>query len=272
MRQIPKPFLKWAGGKSRWVHELCKFFPRRFESYHEPFLGSGAVFFHLFKEGKIKKAFLSDANCELIDTYIAVRDHVKEVISLLSDMPYSKELFYELREKDGKKLSLPERASRFIYLNRTCYNGLYRVNAKGKFNVPFGRYKNPKIFDAENLLAVSKALQIAEIKCEDFRRVVKRVEGEDLVYFDPPYYPLSKTSSFTSYYTGGFSEKDHTDLRDICLELSRMGVFTVVSNSCTDFIIKLYSLFYIREVYVSRPINCMGDKRGKVKELVITNF
>ncbi len=197
-----------------------------------------------------------------------------EVIHILAELPYSKEVYYEIRGKDPWALSLPERAARMIYLNKTAYNGLYRVNRKGQFNVPFGRYRSPKYLDRENLLAVSQALQSVEIICVPFETVVDRAKPGDWVYFDPPYVPLSQTASFTSYHANGFGLQDQERLRDVCITLSRNNVYIMLSNSDTTIVRSLYAspYFAIDEVLANRAINCNGAKRGKITELVITNY
>lgn len=271
---VPRPFLKWAGGKTQLADALLERRPPRFHTYHEPFVGSGAIFFRLYREKLIRHAVLSDINAELIDTYLAIRDHVKDVISILSEFPYSKEFYYEIRRKDPWALSLPERAARMIYLNKTGYNGLYRVNRRGQFNVPFGRYKSPRYLDPENLLAVSWALQNVEILCAPFESVIERARPGDWVYFDPPYVPLSQTASFTSYHANGFGLRDQERLRDVCIQLTQMNVYVMVSNSDTIIVRSLYQPphFVIDEVLANRAINCNGAKRGKIRELVITNY
>jgi len=271
---LPRPFLKWAGGKTQLADELLARMPLNFNAYHEPFVGSGALFFRLYRERRIKLAVLSDINAELIDTYVAVRDAVEEVIQLLSEFPHSEKFYYEIREKDPWSMNIPERAARMIYLNKTGYNGLYRVNRQGRFNVPFGRYKSPRYLDKDNLLAVSRALENVDILCTSFETVIERVKPGDWVYFDPPYVPLSQTSNFTSYYADGFGLQDQKRLRDVCVELSRRNVYVTLSNSDTAFIRSLYHLphFAIDEVLANRAINCNGARRGKITELVITNY
>jgi len=271
---LPRPFLKWAGGKTQLTDALLERMPDYFNTYHEPFVGSGALFFRLYREGKIKHAILSDINAELIDTYLAIRDHVWEVIQLLSEFPYNESFYYQIREKDPWSMSLAERAARMIYLNKTGYNGLYRVNRQGKFNVPFGRYKAPKYLDKDNLLAASLALQHVEILCTPFETVLERAKPGDWVYFDPPYVPVSQTSNFTSYYSNGFGLLDQERLRDTCVVLSKRNVYVMLSNSNTEIVRTLYEFpyFTIDEVYANRAINCNAAKRGKITELVITNF
>lgn len=269
-----KPFLKWAGGKSQLADVLVAHLPAEFNVYHEPFVGGGALFFRLYRSGRIKNAVLSDINAELIDTYTTIRNQVEALIELLSEFPYNREFYYALRGADTELMSMVERAARMIYLNKTGYNGLYRVNKQGKFNVPFGDYKSPKYLDRENLLAVSHALKHADILCASFETVLERARAGDLVYFDPPYVPLSRTSSFTSYHAGGFGIKDHQRLRDVCIALSEKGVYVALSNSDTSVTRSLYtsSKFILHEVWANRAINSKGSRRGKVAELIITNY
>ncbi len=270
----PRPFLKWAGGKTQLADALLRRRPARFQTYHEPFVGSGAIFFRLYREGQLQDAILSDVNAELIDAYRAIRDHVLEVIDILSKLPHSKEFYYEIRSKDPWSLSLPERAARMIYLNKTGYNGLYRVNRQGRFNVPFGRYKSPAYLDRENLLAASQALQHVEILCAPFDTVAERAEPGDWVYFDPPYVPVSQTANFTSYYANGFTLQDQERLRDVCIALSQKEVYVMVSNSDAALVRSLYAspYFTVDKVQANRAINSNGAKRGKITELVITNY
>lgn len=254
------------------AEELLRRLPASFGGYHEPFVGGGALFFRLYREGKIRRAIISDLNRELIDTYIAIRDRLPEVTELLSGYPHDKEFYYRLREKDPDKMTLPEKAARMIYLNKTGYNGLYRVNKKGKFNVPFGNYKNPAYYDPENLAAVSAALREATILCAPFETVIERARPDDLVYFDPPYQPVSQTAHFTAYQAGGFAAEDQERLRDVCEQLTRQGVWFILSNSDTPRIRELYAGFFIGQVQARRAINCKGEKRGAVSELIITNY
>ncbi len=271
---VPRPFLKWAGGKTQLADALVERMPSAFNIYHEPFVGSGALFFRLYRARRIRHAVLSDLNAELIDTYIAICDCVSQVIAVLSEFRPDKEFYYALREKDPWLLSLPERAARMIYLNKTGYNGLYRVNRQGKFNVPFGRYKSPKYLDQMNLLAVSQALQDVDILWTSFETVLQRAIPGDFVYFDPPYMPLSQTANFTSYHANGFGLCEQAKLRDVCVELSEKKVYVMLSNSDTETIRSLYGLPYFTadEVLANRAINCNGAKRGKITELVITNY
>lgn len=271
---VPRPFLKWAGGKTQLENELTKRVPRYFCDYHEPFLGGGALFFKLYREKRIRRAFISDLNAELIDTYLAIRDRVEDVIALLSSYPHDEEFYYDLRSRDPWEMDLPERAARMIYLNKTGYNGLYRVNRQGEFNVPFGRYKSPKYCDVDNLYAVSKALQDVNITCAPFEKVLEHAKPGDFVYFDPPYVPVSKTANFTAYQVNGFSQDDQRKLRDICVELTARDVNVMLSNSDTDLVRTLYDSpnFTFSEVQANRAINSNAKKRGKVTELIVTNY
>ncbi len=266
-----KPFVKWAGGKRQLFDELILGLPR-FENYHEPFLGGGAVFFGLEAKEKIKKAYLSDLNVDLINTYSVIKTDVFGLMAELSSSQYANNeaSFYKIRA--SKPTSRVERAARFIYLNKTAFNGLYRVNSKGEFNVPFGRYSNPKILDSENLLLVHRALQKDELFCGDFTHVLKNAHKGDFVYFDPPYVPISKTSNFTSYTKNSFSEKDQERLMKTFKTLDSRGCYVMLSNSYSDFIADLYSEFEPETILANRMINCKGDKRGKIKELVVKNW
>ncbi len=262
----PRPFLKWAGGKTQLLAELHKRFPRPFRRYHEPFLGGGAVFFSMCPA----RAVLSDINPDLINTYRAIREDPEAVIAELMRHAATEEHFYEVRAQAPATLSQAEGAARTIFLNRTCFNGLYRVNKKGQFNVPFGRYDNPTICDPDNLHAVSLALQRAEVMHADAMSVVDRAERGDLVYFDPPYAPLSKTASFTSYAKGGFGEPEQERLAEVFATLAQKGVSVVLSNSDTPLIRKLYKGFTIDAVHARRAINSRADRRGPVGEVIVT--
>ena len=273
-----KPFIKWAGGKSRLIPELVKALPKSFDQcrYFEPFLGGGAFFFHL----QPPQTTLMDINEELINVYKTIQNNVDELISDLEKHQHSKEYFYEIRSKDRSKSFLKltdiERASRFIYLNKTCYNGLYRVNSKGQFNVPFGSYKNPKIVDESNLLACSQALQNTTLLTGSFLSVEELAQKGDFIYFDPPYAPLSPTAYFTSYSKAGFDEQMQIALRDLCHRLTQNDIKWMQSNSSAESIIELYQgyniKFNIKRVDAPRFINSKADKRGKIKELIITNY
>jgi len=270
----PRPFLKWAGGKTRLRKALLANTPKKFEDYYEPFLGGGAFFFTLYREQKLRQAYLSDLNEELINAYIIVRDQVSKLIKLLSTYPYDEKFYYKKRAEAPEEMQPVERAARLIYLNKTCYNGLYRVNQQGIFNVPFGRYKSPTICDKKNLQAVSEALSSVQIECLSFKKIVERANPDDFVYFDPPYEPLSKTAKFTSYQASGFGQDAQLQLQQICHALSGRKVHFMLSNSSADLIKELYNAndFYIQPVETIRSINSNAQKRGKLTELIVTNY
>ena len=275
----PKPFVKWVGGKRQLLKqfELMNLYPPKgFNSskskYFEPFVGGGAVFFDLLPQN----AVLSDMNEELVISYNVIKNNVDDLIKSLRKHKHNKEYFLKLRKKDPKKLSDIETASRFIYLNKTGFNGMYRVNRLGGFNIPFGDQKNPLICDEENLLKVSKALKNIKIVKRDFKAVLKEAKKEDFIYFDPPYYPLNKTASFVAYTANGFLEKEQEELRDTFFELHKRGCFVMLSNSNTDFIKKLYSRLdkkmKVHKVDATRMINSDASKRGKIKEVLVINY
>ena len=222
---------------------------------------------------------MSDLNNELVVTYNVIKNNVESLIKSLKKHQNTKEYFLKIRVKNINKLSEIEIASRFIYLNRTCFNGLYRVNSQGGFNVPFAGNKNPLICDEINLRKISKALKCVEIKKQDYKEVLKKAKKGDFVYFDPPYYPVSKTASFTSYTKESFLEKEQIELRDTFVELTKRGCFVMLSNSDTPFINKIYSeikikskLVRVNKVYAGRMINSDVSKRGKITEVLITNY
>ena len=266
------PIVKWVGGKRQLMFELIKNMPKSYNRYFEPFIGGGALFFELQPE----QAYISDMNEELINLYSVVRDNVYELIKDLSKHEVSKEYFLEIRNIDRTEqyteLSDVERASRFIYLNRTCFNGMYRVNSQGQFNVPFGHYKNPRIVDKNNLINCSNLLQRTEIKHADFSEILTMVQKGDFVYFDPPYVPLNETSSFTSYTKDGFNIDMQFKLRDVCDELDSMGVKFLLSNSDTKLVNELYENYNIKKVFASRQINANADGRGKITEVLVRNY
>ncbi len=266
------PMVKWVGGKRQLMFELLKNMPKEYNRYFEPFIGGGALFFELQPDN----AYISDMNEELINLYQVVRDNVDELIADLQKHDISKEYFMEIRNIDRtneyKNWSDIQKASRFIYLNRTCFNGMYRVNSKGEFNVPFGHYKNPRILDENNLINCSNLLQKTEIKHADFSKILKEVKKGDFVYFDPPYVPLSETSSFTSYTKDGFDMDMQFKLRDVCDELDSIGVKFLLSNSDTKLINELYENYNIKKVFASRQINANADGRGKITEVLVRNY
>lgn len=270
-KTCPRPFLKWAGGKSRLIPQYIRYLPKGYQTYYEPFLGGGALFFHL----QPIKARLTDINAELITTYRCVRDHVEELICLLQEhkTQHNRDYYYYIRANPSNNDL--EQAARFIYLNKTCYNGLYRVNSQGKFNVPLGRYKNPNICPEGLLRAASVALATSEIKQADFTDILNYATGsDDFVFCDPPYHPISNTSYFTGYSQNSFSEKDQERLRNTCAELASRGVKVVVCNSDSEFIKKLYEQinFNIYSIEAARSINSNTQKRGMIKELLITSY
>lgn len=267
-RQEARPFIKWAGGKKQILPHLLARAPRTFGTYFEPFLGGGALFFSLSPG----KAVLSDLNPYLVNAYSIVRDRVDELAESLQAHRADKEYYYMMRDLSPEAMSQVERASWFIYLNKTCYNGLWRVNKSGRFNVPFGRYKKPKILDRENLHAASRALQGARVMCSDFEEAVQGALPGDFVYFDPPYSPLGGTARFTSYTGEGFGEEEQERLAGVFRRLSRRGVLVMLSNSDVPLVRRLYRGFRIDTVQASRAINCRGDRRGPVDEVVVTGY
>ncbi|MBZ8182656.1 DNA adenine methylase [Oscillatoria salina] len=268
--QLPRPFLKWAGGKSKLISQYLPYIPK-FNNYFEPFLGGGALFFYL----QPKKAFLSDINEELINVYCCVRDRPEELLTHLKthQAQHDRHYYYQIRATSPQ--TNIARAARFIYLNKTCFNGLYRENSQGKFNVPIGRYKNPKIYQPELLFAASKALQNQQIKHCSFENILTHAQtSNDFVYFDPPYYPLSSTSSFTNYSRHSFAQAEQIKLQQICQQLTQRGVKVMLSNSDCDFIRQLYSnsQFKLIEISAGRAINSKAQRRGKITELLIISY
>jgi len=263
-----KPFVKWAGGKSQLLDELVPRVPDSYGTYYEPFVGGGALFFALSPT----RAVLSDMNEELVNVYVVLRDSVEEVIDLLKTYPMDKDFYYRLRAVEPSELSPVQRACRFIYLNKTCYNGLYRVNSKGRFNVPYGRYRNRTICDEVGLRQASRTLKGVTIMAADFEESVRSATGGDFVYFDPPYHPLSESSNFTGYIPDGFGDVEQSRLARVARELSARGVYVMISNSDTEFVRSLYAGFRIERVWARRSINCKQDRRGPVSELIITNY
>ncbi|MFQ5457071.1 MAG: DNA adenine methylase [Myxococcota bacterium] len=264
------PFLKWAGGKRALVPEILARLPDSIDTYYEPFLGGGAVFFALAARGAFKRAVICDRNRDLIDAYLGVRDDVEGVIARLARLRHDARTYARVRSQDPAKLTLTRRAARIIYLNRTCYNGLYRVNRKGQFNVPFGRYKNPRILDRENLRAVSRTLQKARIaESKDFEALVEKAEPGDAVYFDPPYAPVSPTSSFTAYDSLPFGEDEQERLAKVMRQLQRRRVYALLSNSDVPLTRRLYKRYACDSVQVHRRINSRPDRRGPISELLV---
>lgn len=278
---IPKPFLKWAGGKTQLLSQLGPLFPKKFNGYHEPFLGSAAVYFHLYGlkqrgslKSQLRRVRLTDSNDELINCFRAVEDNVDQLVSLLAKHKarHSKAYYYKIRSQVPEKLTDLERAARMIYLNKTCFNGLYRVNSKGQFNVPIGQYKNPGIYNADELYKAKDALQKVDVEVADFRDVVKRAKAGDFVYFDPPYHPRDATSSFTSYTEDSFGFQEQRDLAQVFRDLDKKGCRVMLSNSWTSETLDLYAGYTIIEVRASRLINSNAETRGKIKEMVVLNY
>jgi DNA adenine methylase len=238
----------------------------------EPFVGGGALFF----SRRPGRALLTDINSSLVGAYAAIRDDLSGVISALRALAkrHSKEGYYEVRQRynQGQRLSPAKRAAMFIYLNKTCFNGLHRVNRKGEFNVPVGSYKNPRILNEEGLQAASRALKHAHLECAPFDALLEKAKPGDFVYFDPPYEPVSQTASFTSYARDGFSQEDQARLRDVYKALDRRGCKLMLSNSDVPFIRSLYSEFEVETVAAPRAINCDAKGRGKVREVVVRNY
>jgi DNA adenine methylase len=242
--------------------------------YQEPFLGSGAVFFHVRTRLAPRRIALSDSNADLIEAFVAVRDQVDAVIAELERHAarHSETHYYQVRDRQSRELFPAARAARLIYLNRTCFNGLYRVNASGHFNVPMGRYVQPTILDADNLRAVSASLAGTRLAAGPFTRVLDEARAGDFVYFDPPYVPVSRTANFTSYTRGSFGQADQEELARVYRELDARGCLLMLSNSDTPLARKLYAGFSIHRLNARRNINSKGDRRGPVSELVVLNY
>ena len=275
----PKPFVKWAGGKRQLLAELEKNFPKQFGTYFEPFLGGGAVLFDLLAKKPNLKCSVSDLNSDLVLAYVTIRDKLGRLIESLENHSknYHKDstnYYYEVRKQEPK--SQIEKVSRLLFLNKTCFNGLYRVNSKGKFNVPMGRYTNPNIVNSENLTTASKFLQSEKIKisCRDFESILKDAKKGDFVYFDPPYQPVSDTANFTSYTHRDFTEDDLQRLADLANQLNSKGVHVLLSNSNTKIVKKIFSSkkWKVKEIAVNRAINSNSQKRTGHKEVLIKNY
>jgi len=277
-KEIPRPFLKWVGGKRQVIPQIKQYIPENYYRYFEPFVGGGALFFDL----EPKKAYINDINKILISAYRNIKNHPYEIIDKLDEL---QKVFYKKNHEERKKYYYKIRyafnnlksdsflkTSYMIFLNKTCYNGMYRENLKRKFNVPFGRYKNPKILDKENILAVSKLLTNAIITSCSFEKAVEKAKKGDFIYFDPPYHPLSITSNFTSYSNNGFTKENQRKLRDVFEDLDNRGCFVMLSNSDTKFIGEIYRGYTQKKVTTGRLINCKAAGRGKINELLILNY
>ncbi len=292
-----KPFLKWAGGKGQLLSEIEKYYPFKnshITKYAEPFVGGGAVLFDILSKYDLESIYISDINAELINTYRIIRDDIDELISMLIVMqdefiPLNAEKrkayylekrtrFNDLKVNGNESINI-EKAALMIFLNKTCFNGLFRVNKKGLFNVPMGSYKNPLICDEDNLRAVSEKLQNVRIVCGDYKESADFIDEHTFVYFDPPYRPITETASFTAYTESSFNDKEQIELAQLVDELHHKGAKVVVSNSDPknvnaddEFFDNIYSAHNIRRVEASRMINCNSEARGKIKELLISNF
>jgi len=269
-------FIKWAGGKIQLIEQLGDLFPQNFCNYYEPFVGSGAVFFYVKSKLKPNKVILSDTNEELINCFVIVRDKPSELVEVLSNhkKKHSKEHYYAVRSIESDRLDDVNRAARLIYLNKTCFNGLYRVNSKGQFNVPFGDYDNPSIFNKRTLFQASQLLQDVHLQVMTFEKILDFARKDDFVYFDPPYIPLSKTSSFTQYSKTDFSMKEQKRLSEVFRILDHQGCFVMLSNSDHALTRELYRDYenYFVIVRAKRMINSVGSKRGAINEVVVTNY
>lgn len=269
-----RPILKWAGGKGRLAPTILQRLPQAIDTYYEPFLGGGAIFFALASSRRFRRAVLGDLNGELIEVYRVVKRDVQALIRCLEthQSRHCRDYYYEVRGWETGPLSSAERAARLIYLNKTGYNGLYRVNRSGQFNVPFGRYANPAICDEEKLRAASRALRGVKLEVTDFRKLSLQAKPGDAVYFDPPYDPVSKTASFTAYHREVFGKQEHEQLACTFRELSERSVHCVLSNSRTPFTCRLYRAqeFRVQSVSVARAINSQARARGSVQELLVS--
>ena len=292
-----RPFLKWAGGKGQLLNEIKQYYPlldNNITKYVEPFVGGGAVLFDILNNFNIKEIYINDVNEELINTYRVIKENINELINVLKlyqseyiPLDTEKRKFYytekrkrfnELKIKKSKKENI-EKAALMIFLNKTCFNGLYRVNKSGCFNVPMGSYKNPLICDENNLRAVSEKLQKVTIICGDYTKLINLINENTFVYFDPPYRPLPNTASFTSYTENSFDDKKQIELSNFINEIHKKGAKILLSNSDPknsnpkdNFFDILYSDYKIKRVDATRMINCSGKSRGKIKELLISNF
>lgn len=264
--------LKWAGGKGLLAPRIAALLPAQMSTYLEPFAGGASVFLALAETGRFKSALLSDTNKELINLYRVLQHDVEGLILALQALPYSEEDYYRIRAQPPSRLSSMERAARLVYLNRTCFNGLYRENASGEFNVPFGRYVNPRICNPARLRDAAAAFKLAQLKTTDFRSACRGAVRGDAVYFDPPYAPLdAQRQSFSNYQAGGFGDSHQRRLAALFGELAERGVHAVLSNSDTPRVRELYAGYELHALQVGRPINREVGGRGPVGELLIVN-
>ena len=273
--KLVAPVVKWVGGKRQIIDQISQYVPKNISTYYEPFFGGGAVLFEL----QPKKAVINDINKELINLYEVIKNNMEDLIEDLKSHKNDEEYFYYIRELDRDKTSYNsltpiQKASRIIFLNKTCYNGLFRVNKSGEFNAPFGRYKNPNIVNEITIRAVSNYFKKADITfmSKDFAEVLKGARKGAFVYLDPPYDPVSDTASFTGYDKGGFNREEQIRLKTVCDKLNEKGIRFLLSNSATDFIKDLYADYRIEIVKAKRAINSNGDKRGEIDEVLVMNF
>ena len=266
------PFIKWAGGKRVVLPELKKRLPKKFGRYFEPFIGGGAFLFSL----QNSNSHISDMNEELINTYLTIRDNLENLIKDLEEHQNIPEYFYKIRGLDRtenySKLSKIKKASRFIYLNKSCFNGLYRVNSKGQFNTPFGKYKKPTYYIRENLEKCSQFLKDVDIRVGDFSIFEEYIQKDDFFYFDPPYFPITETANFTAYTKDGFGFKEQQRLLDFAKKIDQKGGYFLISNSYSDEVLKFYKDFNIDIIEVGRSINSKGNAREKLKEVLVRNY
>jgi len=273
--KLASPILKWVGGKRQLLPEIRKYIPKKVSTYYEPFVGGGAILFDI----QPPKAIINDVNSELINLYQVVKNDVESLINDLAKHKNETDYFYEVRAWDRdlnfyQKLTDVERASRILFLNKTCYNGLFRVNSAGQFNTPFGRYKNPNIENPITLRAVSKYFNEAKIEFRntDFEEAVKGIRKGAFVYFDPPYDPVSDSANFTGYDKGGFDRNEQIRLKNLCDKLDSRGVKFLLSNASTEFITELYKGYKIEIIQAKRAINSNGEARGEVDEVLVRNY
>lgn len=299
LKRQAKPFLKWAGGKGQLISQIREYLPKeilitgKIDKYFEPFVGGGAVFFWLAEEFDIGRAYLYDINPEIVHAYKVIKSHVQKLVHILEKLEHDyyrrtklqrETFYYEKRDAYNRFIErnspeeVLERVAHMIFLNKTCFNGLFRVNSSGAFNVPFGRYEAPTICDFENLLAVRHALKHAEIECRDFAYCLEKADANSLVYFDPPYRPLTRTANFTSYIKDGFDDDNQRRLKDVVDSLDKIGAKVVLSNSDPknvdpkdNFFDVLYRSYRIKRLQATRMINCNADRRGEIKEILVMN-
>ncbi len=269
------PVVKWVGGKRQILSEITKYVPETFSVYYEPFVGGGALLFEL----QPQRAVVNDINCELMNIYVVIKENVEGLIADLQRHKNEEDYFYRIRELDRNRefysmLTPVQRASRIIYLNKTCYNGLFRVNKSGEFNAPFGNYRKPNIVNETALRAVSAYFNSAQIgfACQDFEDALQGAEKGAFVYLDPPYDPLSATASFTGYDRGGFGREEQARLKNSCDKLNKKGISFLLSNSATDYIMDLYRDYKIEVIRARRSVNSKGERRGDVAELLVMNY